>query len=332
MTTRQNSSVFLVCLALLVTLVTAPAQAQSSLEKRQAKQREYFHEFINGKEHSLARAAFCRALACYSECGEAQEVLAKEVPSLSAQENFKVVSQVFSVLNPDGTLCDPPPMLVDDRSAGSRGAGCEFADCWFGVAAAIRNQRSVSWSQISALHSALADWESTLPAETNSFAEWSARRHAREYLRVLRGLVEKVSDPERCESLAIFLNDQFSYQGGTVGGLVNHLLDNRLTVNPGSAAHKYLAELARALDKPMSNDHQQKLQSWEQWRYKRQSAASNSSEYSNANSRSNASSASYNSATWTWPSYRTFYYWVPSTSYRTYWYRTPSTTTTYTYH
>jgi len=333
-----------------------------TIEQRQYKQREYIRRFLNGGDHVIYRGAFAAAIKAYGHDTNSQQILAKPVSRLDGPNNFQTASPVFDVLQAGGLLVDPPAILV----SGPAGSRCKIARdnlsaAWAEIAAALRRGSSVGGSRIAAARAALANWKSVadLTDSDMSFSAWQRRKRGKEFFQKVGALIDQVEDPRRCGRIRAFLQaDGLSFGGGTVGDLARHVLDNRLCIKPGSAAHAHLSALGRDLITLAESGHEEKAKLVRDAREKVLTAKRNraAQRYAVARRTSDSSTCSntrsdydywryyrtYSMPTWKYRTryykysvptyrYRTYRYTVPSSSYRTYSYSVPSTSYTYRY-
>lgn len=158
--------------------------------------------------------------------------LQASVPPLTPDD---FVQQAWGeVVEPDGRLTRPPRfMRVVDGYAG-------LQEEWSSVAVELRQERGPSDEELLALEEAVASlWDGAGPAIRSARA--ADGRDALAWLNRV-GLFLRDLDGDQLDDLGGFLRSRgHTFAGGSVGELLNHLIEHRLNLRPGRAGHAVLA-------------------------------------------------------------------------------------------
>ena len=198
--------------------------------------------FINGLNREWTRAGFRKAVGEIETSPETAELFQASIPPLDADQ-FVSNSRIFQVLTTDGSLKQPPPVLVGEAGDSLETARMMTEKAWHEGLRRVGENTLTSYDEMLAMQEALELWN-TLAQENLSRADWRSRHLGEDYLESVGLLMRAVEIPERREQLKnYYYRTGMGFGGGTVADLLDHVLTNRLSYRPGSHAQLILTEL-----------------------------------------------------------------------------------------
>lgn len=199
--------------------------------------------FTSGSGAAAQQTAFMQLLGEVGARAQVAAVLQEQIPELEAG-NF-TTRPFCDLIQPDGNLVEPPLML---QQGPARASYTAVQSAWSDIAGNLTADPPTA-PHLNPLARAVTRWKSGHRARHQAASGLTAGGlEAHAYLGRTEDLLRALGNGEERARLRMFLlNGGYPFPGGTVGDLVQHLVDNELTVEIGSPAHVVLANLTQEM-------------------------------------------------------------------------------------
>jgi len=196
-------------------------------------------------EDSLA--SFWALVSAFGDREEVYEALSIDVPPI-ANEQFVSTRRYIRIVLPNGELEEPPLVLVGVDAT-------KFQHAWSTVAENLRLHSPTSGRVVAEFRDSVAAYREQGALAIAKISPLQGRVQAEVYLRSLGSLADALCRPRQCAQIqAYIVQGGYDYRGGSVLGLVQHLLHNGVTPARGSTAQIALAELARPIGRVLEHE------------------------------------------------------------------------------
>jgi hypothetical protein len=194
--------------------------------------------------------AFWVLLSVFGDRADVYDALSSDVPPMR-HEDFAPTSRFIGIVEPSGELARPPLLL--EGSAAVDASKFQFA--WTALAKSLRATGRLSARDVADFHHSVAVYrKQSLDAIAKS-SPASGRSHARRYLVSLGSLADALYRPRQAAQIQQYIEQGgYSYYGGNMLGLVQHMLRHRVTPAHGSTAQIALAEVARPITRVLEQE------------------------------------------------------------------------------
>lgn len=203
--------------------------------------------YTNGSARPTHMAAFRSLVKQLCASSETSYLMQESVPPMDATDLGE--RRNYGIVKPDGKLKTPPLVLYgispDDRR---RKAALAFGRQWLRTVTKLRSKGAVAPVHIVQLDENLEVW-SKASEKAIQAASRSDRSVAYAYLNGATVLIRALKDPQRSGRLTKYVRArELSFGGGSVGDLVEFLLDNDLSPPLGSHAQLVLARVGSEME------------------------------------------------------------------------------------
>lgn len=193
---------------------------------------------------------FWALLSVFGDRAEVYDALSSEAPPLS-HDQFVPTSQFIRVVRPDGEL-ERPPFLLE----GAEGLDAsKLRNAWTIVARKLRANGRISAAEVEEFHNSVADYRKQCAPAMSNNSPSSGRLQARKFLTSLGTVADALYRPKQFAEIQQYIeHGGHSYNGGSMLGLIQHMLRNRVTPAAGSTAQVALAEVARPVSRVLEQE------------------------------------------------------------------------------
>jgi hypothetical protein len=165
--------------------------------------------------------------------------------------DFDATTIKLDILQPSGELVRSPILL--EASAELDGSAVETA--WNALANGIRASGRPSPRDVGEFHGCVSDYCRQASQSIRDVKPTEGRGPADRYLKSLECLAKAFYYPRQSEQIEAYLAQSGNaYYGGSMLGLCQHMLKNRVTPAQGSTAQVTLAELARPISRVLEQE------------------------------------------------------------------------------
>jgi hypothetical protein len=194
--------------------------------------------------------AFWVLVSVFGDHAEVYDALSSDVPPMSHEE-FAPTSRFIQIVHPSGELARPPLLLE-----GSEGVDAsKFQLAWSTLAKNLYANCRMSAREVAEFRNCVALYRKQGAVVFTKNSPASGRLQARRYLTSLGSLADALYSPQHATQIQQYVEQGgYSYYGGSMLGLIQHMLRNRVTPAQGSTAQIALAEVARPISRVLEQE------------------------------------------------------------------------------
>ena len=224
-------------------------------ERRFVKQLQNYNAVANrlsaGRPTSaMSLMSFWTLVSVYGDRTEVYDALSSDVPPIS-HDQFMPTTVFIQIVRPNGEL-EPPPLLLE---AAEGVDASMYQSAWAALTKNVNGIGRLSAQDVADFHNSVAVYRKrgTLAIANNASA--SGRLRAQEYLVALGSLADALYRPQQSARIEQYVRQGgYSYHGGSMLELIQHMLRNRVTPAQGSTAQVALAEVARPISRVLEQE------------------------------------------------------------------------------
>jgi hypothetical protein len=195
-------------------------------------------------------ASFWMLVALFGDRTEVYDALSSDVPSMP-HEDFAPASLFIEIVQTSGEL-DRPPLLLEGSEELDT---AQLRRTWAAVAKNLHANRRPSAREVADFHGCVATYRELSAAVVKSGAPVGARVQAKKYLLALGALADALYQPVQCAQVQQYIEQSgYTFSGGSMLELVQHMLRNSVVPVHGSTAQVALAEVARPISRVLEQE------------------------------------------------------------------------------
>jgi hypothetical protein len=193
---------------------------------------------------------FWALVSAFGDRAEVYDALMSDVPPMT-HADFEATTIKLDILQPSGELVRPPLLL--DANSDIDGSALETA--WNALATSIRASGRPMPREVGGFRKCVAEYCRQASESIKDVKPTEGRGPAGRYLDSLECLASAFNYPQQSEQIQAYLSQGgYAYYGGSMLGLCQHMLKNRVTPAQGSTAQVTLAELARPISRVLEQE------------------------------------------------------------------------------
>ena len=171
-------------------------------------------------------------VSVYGDRSEVYDALSSRVPYI-AHDEFLPTSRYIEILNPNGTLKSPPPLL-----AGIEGVNeSQHILAWRALVKGLYSTGQLSAVEVARFHESVAEYRRQAKDAIPHASPAIGRFPANKYLDSLGSLADALYRPQQNAQIQQYVKQGgYAYDGETMLGLIQHFVLNRVTPARGSTA------------------------------------------------------------------------------------------------
>ena len=194
--------------------------------------------------------SFWVLVSAYGDRAEVYEALSRDVPPMPHDE-FTPTSLFILAVQPNGELVPPPLML--EGAAGADAS--KFQAAWRALVKNMRATGRLSAPDVAHFRNCVADYRQHGADAIQQKTPASGRYQAGRYLVSLGTLADALYRPLQCAQIQRYVEQGgYAFYGYNMLGLIQHMLQNRVTPAQGSASQLALAEVARPIGRVLQQE------------------------------------------------------------------------------
>jgi hypothetical protein len=201
--------------------------------------------------------AFWVLVSVFGDRAEVYDALSSDVPPIRHEE-FAPTSHFLRIVEASGQLARPPLSLegIENLDASA------FQSAWTTLADSLHTRGRLTARLAADFHNSVAAYRKCGLVAITINSPASGRVQAEKYLASLGSLADALYRPQQLAQIRQYVEEGgYSYYGGSMLGLIQHMLRHRVTPVHGSTAQIALAEVARPINRVLEQEIA--------WRYER---------------------------------------------------------------
>jgi hypothetical protein len=186
---------------------------------------------------------FWTLVSAYGDRTEVYDALASYVPHI-AHDEFVPTSRFLQILEADGELKLPPPLLAGIRELDAS----RYQVAWNTLVASLRSSGHLSAAEAASFHECVTAYRQQAKVAVPKASPAIGRVYAKKYVDSLQCLANALYHSQQSAQIQQYVHQRgYAYRGETLLGLIQHLVRNRVNPAHGSTAQIALAEVARPI-------------------------------------------------------------------------------------
>ena len=193
---------------------------------------------------------FWALVAVFGDRAEVYDALSSDVPPIP-HDQFVSTRLYLRIVQPSGELALPPLLLE-----GSKGIDAStLQSAWSVLARNMRANGRLSAAEVADFRNSVINYRAHCAVAMTADSPYSGRFQAKKYLTSLGSLADALYRPKQHSQIQQYVaQGGNSYSGGSMLGLIQHMLRNRVTPAHGSTAQVALAEVARPISRVLEQE------------------------------------------------------------------------------
>ena len=194
--------------------------------------------------------SFCVLVSIFGDRAEVYDALSMEVLPIP-HDQFMPTSGIMKIVRPDGEL-ERPPLSLE----GADGLDASIIQsAWRSLSSDLRANGRPSARGAGNYRDSVAAYRKNAERAITDGMPLSGRLQAQAYLRSLGALADALDRPQQCGQIQRYLEPGgYSYHGGSILGLMQHMVQNQVTPVQASTAQIALSELARPISRVLEQE------------------------------------------------------------------------------
>jgi hypothetical protein len=193
---------------------------------------------------------FWGLVSVYGDREEVNYMLGAEVPPMTHRD-FVMKESFFKVVQASGELVRPPLVLEGMQGVDATA----FQTAWNAIAKSMRSGKRPLSRDVAEFRTSVGAYCQSGRAEIEILGYASGKGDANRYLGALKSLSNALNREKQCAQIQKCVAEGgYAFHGGSMIGLCQHMLKNRVTPAHGSTAQVTLAELARPISRAIEQE------------------------------------------------------------------------------